>query len=60
LTNATLSYGLEIADRGLARAIAENPSLGRGLNTSKGKVNHEGVAQAFGLELAAVEEMIEG
>jgi alanine dehydrogenase len=50
LTNATLSYALELADKGVARALRDNPSLRRGLNTMEGAVRHPGVAEAFGLE----------
>jgi alanine dehydrogenase len=58
LTNSTLSYGLEIADRGFPQALARNPALAKGLNTSGGKVNHEGVATAFNLPLVTREEAI--
>ncbi len=54
LTNATLSYGLEIANKGYRRAIAENPSLRKGLNISYGEVNCPGVAEAFGMECTLV------
>jgi alanine dehydrogenase len=60
LTNVTLSYGLELADRGLLRAMAENRALRHGLNTHAGRVFHKGVAEAFGLELTPVEEILEG
>ena len=49
LTNATLSYALEIADKGLDRAMRDNPALRRGLNTMAGQVRHAGVAETFGL-----------
>jgi alanine dehydrogenase len=58
LTNATLSYGLEIANRGFPQALSRNPALARGLNTYDGSVTHGGVAAAFNLPLAAVEEVI--
>jgi alanine dehydrogenase len=58
LTNATLSYGLEIANRGFPLAFARNPALGRGLNVHDGKVTHAGVAAAFNLSLTPVEEVI--
>jgi alanine dehydrogenase len=59
LTNATLSYGLEIADKGLQRALKEDPALAKGLNTYQGKVTHQGVAAAFGLKAAPVEEVLQ-
>ena len=58
LTNATLSYGLEIADRGFPLALARNTALAKGLNTFDGKVTHRGVAATFNLPLTPVEEVI--
>jgi alanine dehydrogenase len=49
LTNSTLQYVLEIADKGFKRAMRENRALRKGLNVIEGKVVHEGVADAFGL-----------
>jgi alanine dehydrogenase len=49
---------LEIADKGLGRALKENPALAKGLNTYQGQVTHQGVAAAFGLEAAAAEEVL--
>ncbi|MFQ5541885.1 MAG: alanine dehydrogenase [Candidatus Binatia bacterium] len=60
LTNATLSYGLEIADKGVLKSMKKNPALARGLNTYQGKVTHEGVSTALGLRLTPVEEVIGG
>lgn len=48
LTNATLPYLLELADKGWQRAIRENPALARGLNISEGKIRYDAVAEAFG------------
>jgi alanine dehydrogenase len=48
LTNATLSYALEIADHGLLEAGARNPALRHGLNVYDGKVAHPAVAQSMG------------
>ncbi|MBI3061787.1 MAG: alanine dehydrogenase [Deltaproteobacteria bacterium] len=58
LTNATLSYGLEIADKGFPGAFRGNISLARGLNTHGGRITHAGVANAFGLESTPLEEVI--
>lgn len=58
LTNATLSYGLEIADKGFPKAFRENGALARGLNTYGGKITHTGVATAFGLSLTPLKEVI--
>ena len=48
LTNATLSYALEIADHGLLEAGARNGALRGGLNTYDGSVVHPAVAEALG------------
>jgi len=52
LTNATLGYGLALADKGLDRALAEDAALRRGLNVHEGRVTHRGVADAFGIDCA--------
>lgn len=57
LTNVTLSYALELADKGLP-ALRNNPALRRGLNTHKGQVTHPGVASAFGLSCTPVDELL--
>src|ERR1051325_5795287 len=51
LTNATLPYALQLANKGWKRALKENPALLKGLNMTEGKVTYPGVAAAFGLEL---------
>jgi len=58
LTNATLTYGLELANRGFPQALARNSALARGLNTFDGKVTYEGVANAFSLPYTPVTEVI--
>ncbi len=50
LTNATLPYALEIADKGCVKSAKENPEIARGINIFKGDVTHKGVASAFGME----------
>jgi len=49
LTNATLPYAMQLANKGWKRALAENPALLKGLNVVDGKVTYEAVAEAFGL-----------
>lgn len=58
LTNATLRYAVEIADKGWRRALRDNPEIRHGANVVKGKVTHPGVAAAFGLEHTPVETLI--
>ncbi len=47
LTNATLTYALEIADRGILEAGRLNSAIRHGLNTYDGHVVHPAVAQAL-------------
>src|SRR5215218_5003941 len=51
LTNATLPYAVQLANKGWKRALKENPALLKGLNVTDGKVTYAGVAEAFGMEL---------
>jgi alanine dehydrogenase len=50
LTNATLPYVLQLANRGWRQALKEDPALLRGLNIAGGRVAHRKVAEAFGLD----------
>ena len=51
LTNATLPYAMQLANKGWKKALKENPALLRGLNMADGKVTYPGVAEAFGMTL---------
>lgn len=57
LTNATLPYALQLANKGWERACLENQELFLGLNVVKGKVVYKGVADAFGLPFSRLEEI---
>jgi alanine dehydrogenase len=50
LTNATLSYVLEVASRGVAEAVQADASLRSGLNTLGGRITNPAVGEALGLE----------
>lgn len=56
LTNATLPYAIQLADKGWEKACAESEPLRLGLNIVKGKVVYKAVADAF--ELPLEEEVI--
>ena len=58
LTNATLPYGLEIANKGYKKALIENKTLAKGLNVIDGKITYEPVAKAFNLKYYLLEEVI--
>ena len=55
LTNATLPYAVEIAGKGVMRALATNNELRLGLNMLDGKITYKGVADAFGLPWEKIE-----
>ncbi len=50
LTNATLPYIKTIANAGIEKAISEDTSIKSGLNTFRGEIVHQGVAEAFRTE----------
>jgi len=54
LTNVTLAYALEIADKGYEKALSEDPALKKGLNVLNGEVCYPAVAEAFGLPCTEV------
>lgn len=58
LSNATLPYALEIADKGWNTACKENKEILAGLNIVQGKVTYKGVAEAFDLKYTAPEDLI--
>ena len=49
LTNATLGYGLRIADFGLEEAARRDPTIVSAINTYEGEITYQGVADAFSL-----------
>jgi len=55
LTNVTLAYGLEIANKGLEKAMADDPALRKGLNVMKGQVCYPAVAETFGMTCVHVD-----
>jgi alanine dehydrogenase len=58
LTNATLAYGLRLARQGWKKACADDRALALGLNIVGGKTVYPGVAEAFGLPLVPVEQIL--
>ncbi len=58
LTNATLPYVLEIADKGWKRAMKENRGIRMGANVIKGHITCDGVGEAFGLQCTLVEDLL--
>jgi alanine dehydrogenase len=58
LTNATLPYAFEIADKGYRRAARENPEIAKGINIIAGKVTYPGVAEAFGMQYHPLDSVL--
>ncbi len=58
LTNATLPYVLQLANKGWKAALSDNPALQKGLNATGGKVTYKAVAEAFGLQYTPVSEFL--
>src|SRR5437667_3847716 len=58
LTNVTLPFVEEIADYGLAQAVARDPALARGVNVLDGKITYEAVAEAHGLDFQPLEDLL--
>ncbi len=58
LTNATLPYALQLANKGWQQACRDNMDLKLGLNVVEGKVVYKGVADAFGMELTPVADVL--
>jgi len=58
LNNATLRYGLAIADKGWKQAVADDHSLAMGVNVLDGKITYKPVADAHGLEYVPLEQVI--
>lgn len=55
LTNATLPYVLQLADKGWRHAAQENSELAAGLNIVQGRIVYAPVAEAWGLEYTPLE-----
>jgi alanine dehydrogenase len=58
LTNATLPYALQLANKGWKKACIENEELKKGLNIANGKIVYQGVADAWNLPFEKVESIL--
>ena len=58
LTNATLPYAVEIANKGWQRAMQENPEIKLGANVMNGKVTYKAVAETFDLEFTPIDTLL--
>lgn len=58
LTNVTVPYALEIANKGVIKALSENTALKLGLNTANGEITYKAVASDLGYHYVTVEEAL--
>ncbi|MDU0156758.1 alanine dehydrogenase [Bacillus cabrialesii] len=59
LTNVTVPYALQIANKGAAKALTDNAALRAGLNTANGHVTYEAVAKDLGYEYVPAEKALQ-
>lgn len=50
LTNVTLPYAMQLANKGVDKACKDNPGLAQGVNIRRGKITNAAVAETYGLE----------
>jgi alanine dehydrogenase len=60
LTNVTMPYVAAIAERGLEEAVRADDALARGVNVYAGAVTNVGVAEAHGLPMTPLRNLIDG
>lgn len=58
LTNATLPYAIEVANKGWQNAMQDNKEIRLGANVIHGKVTYKAVADAFGLAYTPIEDIL--
>lgn len=58
LTNATLPYAVQLANKGFKRAVAESKPLSLGVNVYQGHVTYEAVAKAHGLDYTPIADLL--
>jgi alanine dehydrogenase len=60
LTNATLPYALDLANKGLEQAIKDDKGLLEGVNTFGGKLTYQDVATSQNLDYTPLDTMVDG
>ncbi|GAA2775215.1 MULTISPECIES: alanine dehydrogenase [Kitasatospora] len=58
LTNATLPYVVELANRGWKEALRRDAALAKGLNVHEGQITYQAVADAFNLPAVALDSVL--
>jgi alanine dehydrogenase len=59
LTNVTVPYAIEIANKGYKKACLENEALLKGINTLRGYVTYQAVAEAQGIKFKDTRELLQ-
>jgi alanine dehydrogenase len=59
LTNVTVPYALQIANKGVFKAISDNAALLLGVNVANGEITYEAVAKDLGYDYVTVEKALE-
>lgn len=59
LTNVTVPYALQIANKGVMKAVTDNPALLLGVNVANGEITYETVAKDLGYEYVPVEAALD-
>lgn len=58
LTNVSLPYILEIAERGFPQVAKENPYFSKGVYTHAGYCTNKNIAEIFNLKYKKIEELL--
>ena len=58
LTNATMPYALALANKGVEKAVKDDPGLFEGVNTYKGHITFKAVAESQGRPYKALDSLL--
>jgi alanine dehydrogenase len=58
LNNATLPFVLALATKGWKRALEDDPHLRAGLNVADGRITHDAVSKALGMDVVSAEKAL--
>lgn len=58
LTNNTVPYAVQIANKGYAKACLDNEALLKGINVLDGYVTYQAVAESLGYDYVSAESII--
>jgi len=58
LTNVTLPYAIQIAEKGWKKALSDDKELSKGLNIASGKITYKDVADAFDMHHTPLEKVL--